>query len=441
MTTSQKLSLRLSEIRQKLNELSGKDKLTDIEQGEMRTLTDEFPKVEERWRAATVAEGDEEAAARGDDPDAEGDGEAAEVRKLRESVRLTDYLSPAAGGVGLAGAAAEFNASLELPAAGPSGGVAVPWDLLLTPELTEARRDPNAETRAFTATSGYTGAYAGGIGQRPILQRLFGMDIMAALGIRIDSVPAGRSEWPLLASGVAPTQKAEGTAADDPVAATFATEVLKPKRLVGSYEHSHEAAAQVRELEEALRRDLADAVKAKMSDLALNGDEATNSHEPDGFLTVLAAPTAPTAEAAYADYAGSHAQNVDGIHASTEMEVSSVIGVASYKHAAGVFQSGSGESGSEALMRRSMSCRASSFVPAAASDIQNGNIFHAAGPNGGGAAMRGDSVAAVWPTLEVIRDIYTKASQGVVLTWVALWDLQAAFRSAAYTRVAYKLTA
>ena len=53
--------------------------------------------------------------------------------------------------------------------------------------------------------------------------------------------------------------------------------------------------------------------------------------------------------------------------------------------------------------------------------------------------MRGDSVAAVWPTLEVIRDIYTKASEGgVVLTWVALWDLQTAFRSAAYKRVAFR---
>ena len=190
MTNAQKLALRLSEIRQKLNELSGKDELTDSEQNEMRSLTAEFPTVEERWRAASVAEGAEEAAARGDDPDADGDGEAAEVRRLRESVRLTDYLSPAAGGVGLTGAAAEFNAALELPAVGAGGGVAVPWDLLLTPELNETRRDPDPERRAFTTTT----QYAGGVGQRPILQRLFGMDIMAALGVRLDSVPSGRTE-------------------------------------------------------------------------------------------------------------------------------------------------------------------------------------------------------------------------------------------------------
>ena len=53
--------------------------------------------------------------------------------------------------------------------------------------------------------------------------------------------------------------------------------------------------------------------------------------------------------------------------------------------------------------------------------------------------MRGDSVAAIWPTLEVIRDPYTQASQGVVLTWVTLWDAQTAFRADAYQRVAFQL--
>ena len=60
-------------------------------------------------------------------------------------------------------------------------------------------------------------------------------------------------------------------------------------------------------------------------------------------------------------------------------------------------------------MRRSMSCMASSsYIPAAAGTplVQNGNIYHAMGPNGGGV-MRGDSVAAMWPTLEVVRDIYS----------------------------------
>ena len=126
MSNAQKLALRLSEIRQKLNELSGKDELSEAEQTEMRSLTAEFPAVEERWRGATVAERTEEAAARGADPDSPGAGDwAAEVRRLREAVRLSDYLTPAAAGAGLLGAAAEFNAAT-WPAPGgapaPSGG-------------------------------------------------------------------------------------------------------------------------------------------------------------------------------------------------------------------------------------------------------------------------------------------------------------------------------
>ena len=157
-------------------------------------------------------------------------------------------------------------------------------------------------------------------------------------------------------------------------------------------------AASVADIEGALRRDLGDAVKAKMSDADY---QRTCTHKRrirnlcEGFLTAITAPGNPGAEAVFADYAGSHAASVDGIHAETEKEVSSVIGVDVYAHAASVYQTGSGESGSEALMRRSMSCRASSYIPAA--DTTNhrskDNIYHSAGPNGGGV-MRGDSV---WP--------------------------------------------
>ena len=336
----------------------------------------------------------------------------------------------------MTGPAAELNAALEVGTQGKSGGVLVPWRMLECPEH-RAAPAPRGESRAFTTTANLDGPMM----QRPILQRLFGMDILGALGVRVDTVPAGMTEWPLLTGGVAPDMAVEGTAAAAAVAATFTTETLKPKRLTGRYEFTHEQAAQVADIEQALRRDLGDAVKARMSALILSGDESTNPQEPDGFLTKIAAPADPSAESDYATYAGSHAGGVDGIHASREMEVSSVIGTASYTHAAGVYQTGSGESGSEALARRGMSCMASSFIPAptGATMIQNSNIYHSAGPNGGGASLRGDSIAAMWPTLEIIRDIYSQASIGVVLTWVTLWDAETAFRAAAYRRVAFRL--
>ena len=101
----------------------------------------------------------------------------------------------------------------------------------------------------------------------------------------------------------------------------------------------------------------------------------------------------PVADAAR--YGRVHAEAVDGIHAGMEKEVMGLIGDETYRHAAGVYIAGSGESGSELLSRRSGGCMASTYIPNAASDIQSA-ILHAAGPNGG--AMRGDSVAAMWPT-------------------------------------------
>ena len=427
MTRKQKVELKMSENRGRISEIMALDQaaMTPDIKNELKALVSARADLETEYRASMIAEGDDEARMQG--AFGGGDGESAEVRALMGRVSIADYLRPAAGGVGIAGAAVELNAALGVEATGKSGGVSIPWAVLA-----------GRPRMAFTDT----GDLGGGVAQRPVLQRLFGPGILDALGVRIDSVPSGRSEWPLITGGVAPANVAEGTAAADAVAASFSTESLKPKRLTGRYEYTHEQAAEVPLLEEALRRDLGDAVKAKMSDLALNGDESTNSHEPSGFLEKLAVPAVPAAVAIFEDFVGAAGSAVDGIHAGSEDEVSCVLGVTSYQLATRTYRSlaGSDESASEALKRRSMMCMASSYVPAVAAMVQNGNIFHAAGPNGGGADMRGDSVAAVWPTLEVIRDIYSKASQGVVLTWVTLWDLEAAFRAASYKRVSFKVS-
>ena len=336
--------------------------------------------------------------------------------------RLADYMGPAAAGTGIEGRSRELNAALGVPLAGAGGGPAVPWALL--------------EHRAFTQTSANDGPEM----QRPILQRLFGPGIMDALGVRIDSVPVGRTEWPLITGGVAPAQAKEAAAAAAAVTATFGYANLKPKRLTGRYEYTHEAAASVPDLEGALRRDLADAVKSAMANSIINGVAPTvsNPQHIEGFLAELGAATdLSTAAAAASDYGRLHSLGVDAIHASMETEVTSVIGDETYQHAAGVYIAGSGESGSELLRRRSGGCMASTYIPAKASMKQSA-ILHASGPNGGGA-MRGDSVAAIWPTLEVIRDIYSQASQGVTLTWVTLWDAKVAFRAAAYRHIAVNI--
>ena len=417
MTARQRIELRLSEVRSRLNEIAGLegDAFTDEIRGEADALGKEYGDLETRHRSALLSESAEEAEAEGLFADGSQDSDGAELRSLLGRVSLADYLSPALAGVGITGAAAELASALGVPAVGPSGGVNVPWRLL--------------EDRAFTTTSANDGPEA----QRPILQRLFGPGIMDLLGVRVDSVPVGRSEWPLITSGVAPAQAKEPDAGAAAVAAGFSFTNLKPKRLTGSYELSHELIASVPDVEGALRRDLADAVKSSMNQQIINGASPTTAapQNVEGLVTALTAED-DTAEADAARYGRLHAEAVDGLHASKETEVMSLIGTATYQHAAGVYISGSGESGSELLMRRSGGCMASTYIPDAASSIQNA-ILHASGPNGG--AQRGDSVASLWPTLEIIRDIYSKASSGVVLTWVGLWDAKVALREDAYKLV------
>ena len=424
MNHRQRLQIEQSTKRERVNVIlaTETDKMTEELRGELDTLTGRLQTIEPELRAAIAAEGDEEQRARGMfGPD---DGEGAERNRLLTETSLTDYLNPASAGGAVEGRAKELNAALSVPVVGASGGVAVPWAMFGTEEV-----------RAFTATANNDGPNM----QRPILQRLFGPGVMDTLGVRMDSVPAGRAEWPLVSGGVAPAQAKEEAAAADAAAATFTFASLKPKRLSGKYEYTHEIAASVAELEQALRRDLADAIKSSMSNQIINGAAPTNANPQNvqGFIARLGAATDLSAAVVEAgDYGSLHANGVDGIHASMETEVMSVIGDETYQHAAGVYLAGSGEAGSELLRRRSGGCYASTYIPAVTATKQSA-ILHAAGPNGGGI-MRGDSVAAVWPVLEIVRDIYSQASQGVVLTWVTLWDAHTAFRTAAYKHYAIK---
>ena len=65
MTSAQKLAIRLSEIRSKLNELSGLDEVSDEQRAEIDSLSTEYQAKEAQHRAAMVAEADEAARSRG----------------------------------------------------------------------------------------------------------------------------------------------------------------------------------------------------------------------------------------------------------------------------------------------------------------------------------------------------------------------------------------
>ena len=182
MTNKQRIELQISEHKTKINDILKQETRSQEDLNQLTELTTRSQNLEIEYRAAVVSEGQEEQRALGEDLNT-GDGESAELRSLFSRVSLNDYLAPASAGTGVDGAARELNAALGINVMGPSGGVAVPFHMLVE------RRDsePELERRAYTDTS----ANDGGEMQRPILQRLFGPGVMDYLGVRIDSVPVG----------------------------------------------------------------------------------------------------------------------------------------------------------------------------------------------------------------------------------------------------------
>ena len=81
MLKSQKLQLKISETRSRLNALAGLDELKDEERAETEKLVEGYADLEKQFQAALIAE-DEAAENR-----SEQSGEAAELRSLESNNR------------------------------------------------------------------------------------------------------------------------------------------------------------------------------------------------------------------------------------------------------------------------------------------------------------------------------------------------------------------
>ena len=199
MTTAQKIAIRLSEIRQALNELSGKDgELTEAEEKDLRSLSTEYPKLEARHRAAMISESTEEAAAL--DGDGDGDGEDREHRELRSRSRLARFVAAAMDGVPVQGAEAELSAAAGCPGA-------VPLELF---EVRQ-RRPVGTEDRAITPAPATTDENLA-----PIVPAIFDRSAAAWLGIEMPTVATGDAGFPVLSTSVTGGPVAKSAEAAEP---------------------------------------------------------------------------------------------------------------------------------------------------------------------------------------------------------------------------------
>ena len=420
MTVTQRIQIRQSEIRQRLNELASPEaESTDETRSEIDTLMAEISSLEVKLRAAITAE-QEEIEARND-----GNPETSDPRldDLRQRATVSEYIRQAINGQPLDGACRELNDALGITAVrGQGGGALMPVEQLAF--------------RAANTTS--TAGDADETQRRPIFSRLFARSVMEALGVRLDSVPIGMIEYPILTDASDPAMTAEDTDVGEPDAATWSSQVLKPKRLISSYEFTAEAVATVPGLDAALSSDLQMSMSSQMDKEILTGDgTGANVRGLDTAIN-FAGLTNPSAIVSQTTALGWGLAGVDGLHASSEADCSIVIGPETYRKVAAILFEGTTENAFDVLRRRGTTVVTSAHVAKMdnATKIQKGYI-HA-----GRDMARGDSISGIWPGMELIRDPYTKAaSSKTIITAVMLWDAWCGFRAAAYKGIEAKLEA
>ena len=121
MTKIQKIQLRQSEVRQKLNELLGVEDRTAEQATELSTLTGDAQRLEVEFRATLAAEPPaDDTTETGTET---GDAETRERAEIRSRASLASYLDAAIRGRSVDGAEAELAAALRLCRIGPAGDV------------------------------------------------------------------------------------------------------------------------------------------------------------------------------------------------------------------------------------------------------------------------------------------------------------------------------
>ena len=392
MTTLQKLRLRLSEVRQRLNEISGLegDAFSDEIRSEADTLQSEYADLETRHRAAIVAEGEDETRAN-EGPDAE----ARERLELRSKASLTTYLTAALSGRQVAGAEAELQA-----AAGIGGGVPIElWDV--PTESQETRQD--APTGAPSTV---------GVNLDAIRPAVFAASIAPRLGIEMPRVESGSYASATITTSLTAGSHAKGDKAEA-TAAAFRVSTVSPKRISARLGIRIEDVASVgqKNFESILRENLALVLSDALDSQVLNGAGGNSGADLIGIFERLTDPSDPTAVADFDAFAAAHAAGIDGLWSSTLSEVGIVVGPATMELSAKTFQSASSFKGELSAAAYAVANTGGWWtnrrMPDAESDVQQALLFRKGRSmmGGGSGAMR-TAVCPHWNEIG-IDDIFS----------------------------------
>ena len=432
MLASQRIGLRLSEVRQRLNEISGLegDDFTLEVRSEAESLQKEYRDLELRHRSAVIAEGETETRALQTEPDAE----MRERLELRSRASLTNYLRSALAGRLPSGAEAELNA-----AAGIGDGIPL--------ELWETRSSSRQglETRA-DVPSGAPGSV--GVNLDAIRPAVFAQSVLPMLGVEMPRVESGSYVSATIATSLSAGSQAKD-GAQEATAATFTPVTDTPKRISGRLGIRIEDIAAVGQanFEAVLRENLALVMSDELDSQGLNGAGGNSGADLVGLFQRLTNPSAPGADVAtFDDFVASFADGVDGLWAPTVRDINVVAGPETYRLAAKTFRDATGQdmgdvAFSDYAMERYGMFWTNKRMPDSANDIQQAILYRKARSflNMGEGHMR-TAVCPHWNELS-IDDIFSgsAAGQRFFTMHVLLGDV-IVVQPDAYAQVSYRVS-
>ena len=420
MTNSQKIQLRQSEVRERLNVLSGLegDAFTEEKRAESERLGKEYNDLEARFRAAIVAESKATAPL-----DREGK-EGAEIRGLVKRSSLSSYIGEALNQTDLSGSSPEVELRAALIGEDAQPGFC-PW-VMLAPSVLDDR-DEIRQTDTETALASSVDVPSR---QNQILGRVFAASALDFIRVQTTSVPTGTAAWPVLSAGTTALQRSPAQRIDA-TAATFEATAIEPTRVSARYLFRIEDLAKLRGMEESLRADLRGAIADQMDSQVLTGNGT--SPNVSGLLSALTAPSDPSDVFTWVDAVKSVAAQVDGKYAASPAQVRMLADSQLYRElAVSLHATASVSAASRYIESISGGIRVSANLPAptaSPANIATALISRTA---------QVGAVAPVWEGLRLTRDPYTEAATGrVVLQADALWNFRVV-RSNAYNLVKFK---
>ena len=423
MTNAQRLTVRSSEIRAKLNELSGVEDLTDEQRSEIDTLGREYRDVEAQLRAATIAEAEAETRALETEPDRE----MRERLELRERAQLTNYLTAALRGRTASGAEAELQS-------GAGIGDGIPLELWDVP----------VETRADAAT-GAPGTV--GVNLDRIRPAVFANSIAPRLGIEMPRVASGTYASATITTSLTAGSKEKGGGAEA-TAAAFTVTSATPKRISARLGIRIEDVAAVGQanFESVLRQNLSLVLSDELDDQAINGAGGNSGADLKGILNALTDPSDPSSKAKFDTFVAAFADGIDGLWAPTMKDIGIVCGPATYQLSAKTFRdvgTNNGHRGdisfADYATGHAGGWWTNKRMPDAASDIQQAILYRKGRSMVGGAGAVRTAVCPHWNEIS-IDDIYSGSAKGerYFTMHVLLGDV-ILVQPDAYAQVAFKL--